>query len=141
MIFATVGVLATASRMTWAFAREQGLPASVYLSRVLFPMGEQVAEWKLLTRCFTDRTPYVYATVVDRLLDCHKSPARSDQHWILRRVQCSHFARHRRLLLFFPRSSKRHFAEASDQTRRTYLLGSFQIGPGWPSGNHHLGCI
>ncbi|CAD6577573.1 MAG: hypothetical protein ASARMPRED_008325 [Alectoria sarmentosa] len=43
-IFATVGLLATASRMTWAFAREQGLPASVYLSRVLFPMGEQVAE-------------------------------------------------------------------------------------------------
>ena len=34
MIFATVGLLATASRMTWAFAREQGLPGSAYLSRV-----------------------------------------------------------------------------------------------------------
>ena len=34
MMFATVGSLATASRMTWAFARERGLPASAYLSRV-----------------------------------------------------------------------------------------------------------
>ena len=34
MIFATVGLLATALRMTWAFAREEGVPASAYLSRV-----------------------------------------------------------------------------------------------------------
>ena len=33
-IFETVGLLATTSRMTWAFARERGLPGSAYLSRV-----------------------------------------------------------------------------------------------------------
>ena len=36
MIFATVGALTTASRMTWAFARERGLPGSAVLSRVSF---------------------------------------------------------------------------------------------------------
>jgi len=34
MIFATIAALATASRMTWAFAREKGLPGSKYISRV-----------------------------------------------------------------------------------------------------------
>lgn len=33
-IFAAIGLLATASRMTWAFARENGLPFSKYLARV-----------------------------------------------------------------------------------------------------------
>lgn len=32
--FATVGLIATASRMLWAFAREGGLPGSKYLARV-----------------------------------------------------------------------------------------------------------
>lgn len=35
--FATTGFLATASRMTWAFAREKGLPGSSFLSRVRIP--------------------------------------------------------------------------------------------------------
>lgn len=35
MVFATVGFLATASRMSWAFAREQGLPGSRILAKVL----------------------------------------------------------------------------------------------------------
>ncbi|TVY19970.1 Choline transport protein [Lachnellula arida] len=34
MIFANVGLLATASRMLWAFAREKGLPGHEYLARV-----------------------------------------------------------------------------------------------------------
>ena len=34
-IFAAIGLLATASRMTWAFAREKGIPGYTYLSRVL----------------------------------------------------------------------------------------------------------
>lgn len=34
MIFANVGLLATASRMLWAFAREKGLPGHYYLARV-----------------------------------------------------------------------------------------------------------
>jgi choline transport protein len=33
-IFATVGLLATASRTTWAFARDKGLPFSSYFSEV-----------------------------------------------------------------------------------------------------------
>ena len=33
-IFEVFGLLATASRMTWAFAREDGLPFSSYLARV-----------------------------------------------------------------------------------------------------------
>lgn len=33
-IFAAIGLLATASRMTWAFAREKGLPGYTYLARV-----------------------------------------------------------------------------------------------------------
>ena len=41
MIFATVGLLATASRMTWAFAREQGLPGSAHLSRVSSPYDKE----------------------------------------------------------------------------------------------------
>lgn len=36
MVFATVGVLATASRMAWAFAREKGLPGSATLAKVFF---------------------------------------------------------------------------------------------------------
>lgn len=34
MVFAAVGYLATASRMLWAFAREEGLPGSSVLARV-----------------------------------------------------------------------------------------------------------
>ncbi|OAP59078.1 hypothetical protein AYL99_06376 [Fonsecaea erecta] len=34
MIFATIAVLAAASRMTWAFARDNGLPGSRFISRV-----------------------------------------------------------------------------------------------------------
>ena len=34
MIFATIAILAAASRMTWAFARDNGLPGSRFLSRV-----------------------------------------------------------------------------------------------------------
>ena len=34
MIFATIAVLAAASRMTWAFARDHGLPGSRYISQV-----------------------------------------------------------------------------------------------------------
>lgn len=33
-IFATVGFLATASRMAWAFARERGLPGASTLAKV-----------------------------------------------------------------------------------------------------------
>lgn len=33
-IFMIVGVLATASRMAWAFAREKGLPGARLLSKV-----------------------------------------------------------------------------------------------------------
>jgi len=33
-IFAAIGLLASTSRMTWAFARERGLPGYTYLSRV-----------------------------------------------------------------------------------------------------------
>ena len=35
-IFATVGIVATASRMLWAFAREGGLPLSQYIARVSY---------------------------------------------------------------------------------------------------------
>lgn len=32
--FATIGLIATASRMTWAFARDNGLPGSRWLAKV-----------------------------------------------------------------------------------------------------------
>ena len=38
-IFATIGALATSSRMLWAFARENGLPGSGYISRVSYILG------------------------------------------------------------------------------------------------------
>ena len=34
VFFATIGLIATASRMTWAFARDNGLPGSRWLSKV-----------------------------------------------------------------------------------------------------------
>ena len=34
MMFSTFGLLASASRLTWAFARDKGLPFSTYLSKV-----------------------------------------------------------------------------------------------------------
>ena len=34
VFFATIGLIATASRMTWAFARDNGLPGSNWLSQV-----------------------------------------------------------------------------------------------------------
>lgn len=35
-VFATIGFLATASRMMWAFARDRGLPFSDHLAKVGF---------------------------------------------------------------------------------------------------------
>lgn len=37
-IFATIGIVATSSRMLWAFARENGLPGSGYISRVSYSL-------------------------------------------------------------------------------------------------------
>ena len=34
VFFATIGLIATASRMTWAFARDHGLPGSYWLAKV-----------------------------------------------------------------------------------------------------------
>ena len=34
VLFATISLIATASRMTWAFARDNGLPGSRWLSKV-----------------------------------------------------------------------------------------------------------
>ena len=34
IFFATIGLIATASRMTWAFARDHGLPGSHWLAKV-----------------------------------------------------------------------------------------------------------
>ena len=34
VFFASIGLIATASRMTWAFARDNGLPGSNWLSKV-----------------------------------------------------------------------------------------------------------
>ena len=34
VFFATISLIATASRMTWAFARDDGLPGSKFLSKV-----------------------------------------------------------------------------------------------------------
>jgi len=34
VFFATIGLIATASRMTWAFARDNGLPGSRWLAKV-----------------------------------------------------------------------------------------------------------
>ena len=39
-IFATIGLLATSSRMLWAFARENGLPGSGYISRVSYSLSD-----------------------------------------------------------------------------------------------------
>ena len=49
VFFATIGLIATASRMTWAFARDKGLPGSYWLAkvRIFFPMP---------TRSMTSRT-------------------------------------------------------------------------------------
>lgn len=37
VFFATIGLIATASRMTWAFVRDNGLPRSNWLSKVYSP--------------------------------------------------------------------------------------------------------
>ncbi len=37
IFFATISLIATASRMTWAFARDDGLPGSNWFSKVRFP--------------------------------------------------------------------------------------------------------
>jgi amino acid transporter len=66
-IFAAVGILATSSRMLWAFARDNGLPGSKYLTRVgPEPVGIQ---W-LLTH--PGRTPYAAAALLDRGLGDHQ---------------------------------------------------------------------
>ena len=47
-IFATVGIVATASRMLWAFAREGGLPGSKWISRVSFRLPTLHADSPIL---------------------------------------------------------------------------------------------
>ena len=37
IFFATISLIATASRMTWAFARDDGLPGSNWFSKVRLP--------------------------------------------------------------------------------------------------------
>jgi amino acid transporter len=50
VICATFGFLATASRQTWAFARDQGLPFSNFLSYVRASLLIQVSLWSKVLR-------------------------------------------------------------------------------------------
>ena len=60
VFFATISLIATASRMTWAFARDNGLPGSNWLSEVLsIPLSQSalvLIEPYLIVHPHTGRT-------------------------------------------------------------------------------------
>lgn len=85
---AIVGCLASASRMLWSFARDQGVPGWRTLRRVGILSH-------LNNRDFADtawsihlaRSTYYNATMVHRRDDSHLMPACIDQHWFRNRLQ------------------------------------------------------
>lgn len=56
-IFSSIGILATSSRMLWAFARERGLPGSTYIAKVerLYDTSD-----KPMTNCSRSNLVLVY---------------------------------------------------------------------------------
>ena len=93
--FATISLIATASRMTWAFARDNGLPGSNWLSKVypisVYQSALVLIEPRLIVYVPTGRTSLGSTS----LLYCHHSHRQSSpcpyQYWVINGFQRHHF--------------------------------------------------
>ncbi len=82
---ATIGVIATASRMTWAFARDNGLPGSRWLSKACYSNLRSCGLSTFVSEAYVYATPTGRAarssTALFNRHDCHyQSSPRPDQY-------------------------------------------------------------
>ena len=140
MGFATIGVLATSSRMLWAFARENGLPGSSYISRVNSRLSGYVCDW-------TDKSDSpggprnVTSNMVDRGFRSDQPTPRPHQHRVERRVQRLHRSHGSSILLILHNRRLRHVMETPDNTSFGFSMGPFQTRPLWRSDHPDLYCV
>lgn len=87
VFFATIGLIATSSRMTWAFARDNGLPGSHWLAKVyllsIFSYHYVLVESVLIADTVIGRTSLGCASLFHWRHCHHQPPPRPHQHWLL----------------------------------------------------------
>lgn len=96
---ATVGLLASSSRVFWAFSRDKGLPGWRTLSKVCGFIMALLG--KLLTRYTGQRANSHSGTLCSRN-SRHRIRARARQHWLRYGIQRDHLCLDRRSLLVIP---------------------------------------
>jgi len=99
-----MGCLAAASRMTWSFARDRGLPFSRALSMVSTPTHQETTQMHLLIP-YADRQTQHHPRRLHPRRNRLRRPPRPHKHRQQRRLQRHNLPRPRRLL---PLLSPRH---------------------------------
>lgn len=89
--FATISLIATASRMTWAFARDNGLPGSNWLSRVYSPSSchsiPVLVKSHLIVPFRTGRTSLGPSSLLYWYHSHHQFTPCPHQYWFYHRIQ------------------------------------------------------
>jgi len=138
-MFATFGLLASASRQTWAFARDRGLPYSVILSKVKCPRASSYF-YLLISKCTLSGPPTSRTSPPShRFLRHRQRPPSSHNYRLNHRIQRHRFPHHRRPFRLLPHT---HHATGSQKgTRAAYPLRSLAHGENWNSHQcyrHHI---
>lgn len=123
-VIATVGTVATASRMLWAFAREGGLPYSEYVARVSC----------FNSRCLTSvpclhilgRSTHAPPTIRDWNNNNNQPTTGLDQHRIICGIRRIHFVVCRQLLLLIHPFRLRDAEQTPHNSRFRLTLGTVQ---------------
>ena len=122
---ATFGLLASASRQTWAFARDNGLPFSKYISRVK-PI---LASFEVVLMFEYDRSgrrTHFPPSPRNRPLPRHKRPSHPHHHRLLDCLQRRRLPYHKRPLRNLPSPHRPPHAQA--RSRRESTLRSLATG-------------
>lgn len=129
LIFGTIGSMTTASRMLWAFAREDGVPGSRYISKVCNTCFSELISSYHSTLCadtLQDRTQ-LRPTIVLYRHNCHPLHAIcSHWSWINCCIQCSN-GFYSRLILHWLHNL-RYSHVVSSLHRAKYALGALPTG-------------
>jgi hypothetical protein len=118
--------------MTWAFARERGLPGSQTIAKV----GILRPSLQLLPLNNTGPCWYSPSYLFYLSFRLYQPAGCSNQHRILHRISRSHFSCCRRILLYISSIRQRHASQAFNNTGRAYTLWPFPSGTCRSPSNH-----
>lgn len=134
-IFAAVAVLASTSRVTWAFARDNGLPGSTWIKKGQHRRNQNFSG--ILTVCSSSRN--TSSTLVHCLVVRHLPFAKFHQHRLECRFQRYRFANDCMLFRFLWYSHC--FASMETSNKPASGTRTMEHGKIWPGCQHHIGML